>query len=228
MINSLFDIDGSDHHLLIDYCRDILRQPKYSGFLRMYKNFNKDFIKKMKDEYYLHLQTIRKVIPFPEWFIKKHYGQYHFDFLEQHGYSNDNINSVCVLTDFECEWKLIGGKTLTSVYPPSNFTLEYGQNSQGNEYTIEASAFKLPVGNFESIIKQNNWTNVNVQIIGKQLSRVEENIVSVQNKIDKMTPIFKKEEVIEKSKEVKKLEPVCVKPPIKVDNINYRNEKEYN
>ena len=131
----------------------------------MYRKFNKDFIKEMKSEYYLYLQNIRKVIPFPEWFIKKHYGQYHFDFLEQNGYSNDNINSVCVLTEFEKEWKNVGGNIVKSLYPPSIIHIDYGQDSKGNDYSIEASAFKLPVGTNETLIKQNNWTNFNVKII---------------------------------------------------------------
>ena len=152
MTKSIYDIDGPYHHLLIDHCKDILSEPKYEGFLRMYKNFNKDFIKNMKDEYYLHLQTIRKVIPFPEWFIKKHYGQYHFDFLEQNGYTHDNVNSVCVLTDLEKEWKAVGGKIVKSIHPPlSSIIIEYGKDTHENDYNLEASAFKIPAGNNESI-----------------------------------------------------------------------------
>ena len=55
MTKSIYDIDGPYHHLLIGHCKDILRQPKYAGFLRMYKNFNKDFIQKMNIIYIYRL-----------------------------------------------------------------------------------------------------------------------------------------------------------------------------
>ena len=103
MNDAIFKIDGECHHILKKLCRELLALHKYEGFVRMYKNFDKNFINKMKSEYYLHLEKVRKVIPFHEWFLKKHYGHYHFDFLENHGYTNDSINSVCVLTDFSKE-----------------------------------------------------------------------------------------------------------------------------
>ena len=80
MNKAIFKIDGEFHHVLEKLCREILAQPKYEGFVRMYKIFDKNFINKMKTEYYLYLEKVRKVIPFLEWFLKKQYGEYHFEF----------------------------------------------------------------------------------------------------------------------------------------------------
>ena len=156
MNDAIFKVDGECHHILKKLCREILAHPKYEGFVRMYKTFDKRYINNMKSEYYLYLEQIRKVIPFPEWFLKKHYGQYHFDFLQRHGYTNDNINRVCVLTNFIKEWKTTDDRIVKSVHPPGRTVIEKCTDSTGNKISFETSAFVFPIGKNEKIIKQNN------------------------------------------------------------------------
>ena len=204
MNDAMFLIDGECYHILEKLCRELLALPDYEGFVRMYRTFDKNFINEMKSEYYLYLEQVRKIIPFPEWFLKKYYGQYHFEFFENHGYTNDNINSVCVLTDVSKEWKTSDGRTIKSVHPSRmTIAMEYGSDSSGVTTSFDASAFILSIEKYNKTIKQNNWTN---------LTLIESS----------------KTEVIEPEIISKKIEPVCVKPPMETSKINLIDNKKYN
>ena len=95
--DAIFNVDGEYHHLLRDIMRNNLMQPKYEGFVRMYRKLDKNFINEMKSEYYLHLEKVRKMISFPKWFITKNCGEFYFDYFEYFGYTDKNI---CVLKEF--------------------------------------------------------------------------------------------------------------------------------
>ena len=191
---TIFNIDGEYHHILREIMRNDLIQPKYEGFVRMYRQLDKNFINEMKSEYYLHLEKVRKMIPFPEWFINKHCGEFYFEFLEKYGYTDDNIY---ILEEFSRKWKTKEGLIFNNIHPPSvSIAMEYGSNSAGEPITFDATAFILPVGDKgnDKIIKQNNWTNLNLRTISHQLTRVEENITLLEEKVsfkekDKESPL---------------------------------------
>ena len=48
--NAIFNIDGEYHHVLRNLMRENLMQPKCAGFVRMYKQLDKNFINEMKSE----------------------------------------------------------------------------------------------------------------------------------------------------------------------------------
>ena len=66
-MKKLFHVNGEYHYLLEEYMRDKLMQPKYKYFVRWCrKTFYKDDIEYFKNEYYLYLQEIKRMVHFPE------------------------------------------------------------------------------------------------------------------------------------------------------------------
>ena len=70
MINEFYHKDGRFHHLLRDYMIEKLKEPQYLDFVSWYRKiYNRETIEYFKNEYYFDLQKLKKLLPFPEWFI---------------------------------------------------------------------------------------------------------------------------------------------------------------
>ena len=110
---------------------------------------------------------------------------------------------------------------MQSVHPPiASLTMEYGSNSQGEPYTFESTSYLILLEDKESskIIKQNNFTNLNLHTISQQLSKVEKKVQQI-----------KSEDKIEEIKSSKiNIELVNIKPPIRVLKFNFRDNIQYN
>ena len=107
-----------------------------------------------------------------------------------------------------------------------SIAIDYGSNSSGvTTSSFDASAFMLPLGDTKSdkAIKQNNWNNLTLHIIGQQLIRIEDKVITLDEKIESS-----KTEVIEPEIISKKIEPVCLKPPMETSKINLIDNKKYN
>ncbi|KAH9714172.1 hypothetical protein KPL71_020570 [Citrus sinensis] len=140
-------------------------------------------------------------------FVKLH--QVHilfFDWFEI--YSSDNnidypfkeSNPITVRKKIH-EWKLSDSdRTIESEHPPlRSLTVDHGEPS----VQIRASPYKIPKPNYSdanlsSIIQQNNFCNTNLNTIGKQLARIENQF---QTSTIAVTPISSKSDSDKKLKE---------------------------
>ena len=68
------------------------------------------------------------------------------------------------------------------------------------------------------IIKQNNYTNLHLQIVGKQLTGIEESVVELVHNHNQQV----------KSSSDPPIQPVNVKPPLEVTNFKLRTSKQDN
>ena len=118
-----------------------------------------------KDEYYKHLVRIDKLRLYSEWFIET--------------YINDEFNKLNVLEEHYKSWAIINGKRINALYPPG----ETIKLTTASDYTEAAALIKvLPepkeeaIKELQKVIKQNNYTNVYVHVLGQQLTRIESSI----------------------------------------------------
>ncbi|KAL7239704.1 hypothetical protein ACSBR2_005564 [Camellia fascicularis] len=96
-------------------------------------------------------------------------------------------SKINTLDNFYKTWTAIEGKTFSSLYPPIEY-VELVSNNNTNSEPLAISAYVRPtvsddklgqyckVKDLNSIIKQNNYTNLHFQTIGSQLTRIEESV----------------------------------------------------
>ena len=100
-----------------------------------------------------------------------------FDFLENHYVSNDEVSkqhlSVIKKSNFV---KATDKAIVRSSHPPLETVLI---TCQDQETEVKAIPFKIANNQtpITSVIEQNNFTNESLDIIGRQLDRIEEKIV---------------------------------------------------
>ena len=157
MTEQLFHINGKYHYILREHMRENLMKPQYSGFVRWYReSYDQDLINLFKKDYYLYLQEVMDLIPFPEWFITT-YNNRNFSFLNKVSFLDQRI---LVLENNNINWKTPENKVIQAIHPPTtSIVIEGGSDSKGESQNFEATAFLLPVGDKDSskIIKQNNF-----------------------------------------------------------------------
>ncbi|KAH9671987.1 hypothetical protein KPL70_017546 [Citrus sinensis] len=102
------------------------------------------------------------------------------------------------------EWKLLDSeRTIKSEHPPlRSVTVDHGEAP----VQIRASPYKIPKpndseANLSSIIQQNNFCNTNLNTIGKQLTRIENQIQKSTITVPSISPIPTKSDSDKKLKE---------------------------
>ncbi|KAK9214760.1 hypothetical protein WN944_006759 [Citrus x changshan-huyou] len=102
------------------------------------------------------------------------------------------------------EWKLLDSdRTIESEHPPlRSITIDHGEPP----VQIRASPYKIPKpndfeANLSSIIQQNNFCNTNLNTIGKQLTRIENQFQKSTITISSISPIPSKSDSDKKLKE---------------------------
>ncbi|KAH9802080.1 hypothetical protein KPL71_001245 [Citrus sinensis] len=102
------------------------------------------------------------------------------------------------------EWKLLDSeRTIESEHPPlRSVTVDHGEPP----VQIRASPYKIPKpndseANLSSIIQQNNFCNTNLNTIGKQLTRIENQIQKSTITVPSISPIPTKSDSDKKLKE---------------------------
>ncbi|KAH9763470.1 hypothetical protein KPL70_001186 [Citrus sinensis] len=102
------------------------------------------------------------------------------------------------------EWKLLDSdRTIESEHPPlRSVTVDHGEPP----VQIRASPYKIPKpndseANLSSIIQQNNFCNTNLNTIGKQLNRIENQIQKSTITVPSISPIPTKSDSDKKLKE---------------------------
>ncbi|KAH9658409.1 hypothetical protein KPL70_023487 [Citrus sinensis] len=102
------------------------------------------------------------------------------------------------------EWKLLDSdRTIESKHPPlRSVTVDHGEPP----VQIRASPYKIPKpndseANLSSIIQQNNFCNTNLNTIGKQLTRIENQIQKSTITVPSISPIPTKSDSDKKLKE---------------------------
>jgi hypothetical protein len=107
-----------------------------------------------------------------------------FDWFELHyvsehyiSYPFASIKHACPVTSRSKTpiWNLTSGPTVEYDHPPlRNIQITH------NNHTVDAAPYKLPsddaLSNTKHIINQNNFTNSNLNTLGKQLTRLEKHI----------------------------------------------------
>ena len=117
-----------------------------------------------------------------------------FDFLENHYVSNDEVSkqhlSVIKKSNFV---KTTDKAIVRSSHPPLETVLI---TCQDQETEVKAIPFKIANDQtpITSVIEQNNFTNESLDIIGRQLDRIEEKIVDSIEKPASEKSIFIKTE----------------------------------
>ena len=117
-----------------------------------------------------------------------------FDFLENHYVSNDEVSkqhlSVIKKSNFV---KATDKAIVRSSHPPLETILI---TCQDQEKEVKAIPFKIANDQtpITSVIEQNNFTNESLDIIGRQLDRIEEKIVDSIEKPASEKSIFIKTE----------------------------------
>jgi hypothetical protein len=107
-----------------------------------------------------------------------------FDWFELHyvyehhiSYPFASIKHACPITSRSKTpiWNLTSGPTVEFDHPPLR-NIQITHNNQ----TVDAAPYKLPsddtLSNTKHIINQNNFTNTNLNTLGKQLTRLEKHI----------------------------------------------------
>ena len=117
-----------------------------------------------------------------------------FDFLENHYVSNDEVSkqhlSVIKKSNFV---KATDKAIVRSSHPPLETILI---TCQDQEKEVKAIPFKIANDQtpITSVIEQNNFTNESLDIIGRQLDRIEEKIVDSIEKPASEKSVFIKTE----------------------------------
>ncbi|KAF6142618.1 hypothetical protein GIB67_015104 [Kingdonia uniflora] len=111
---------------------------------------------------------------------------------------------IQVLEDHTKFWKTIDGKAFKSHHPPTkHLALTKVGTSKELDVKIEAIALTVPntsTENSKANIHQNNWTNMALTMIGRQLDRMEDKLLD--------QPI--------KEASISKIQPVDIQPPLSV------------
>ncbi|KAH9803219.1 hypothetical protein KPL71_001681 [Citrus sinensis] len=132
-----------------------------------------------------------------------------FDWFEIY-YSDNNINypfkesNPITIRKKVPEWKLLDSdRTIESEHPPlRSVTVDHDEPP----VQIRASLYKIPKpndseANLSSIIQQNNFCNTNLNTIGKQLTRIENQIQKSTITVPSISPIPTKSDSDKKLKE---------------------------
>ena len=120
--------------------------------------------------------------------LKKHI--LFFDFLENHYVSKDEVSKQHLNVIRKSNFVKTADKTIIkSNHPPLEKVLI---TCQDQKIEVKASPFKIADDQtpITSIIKQNNFTNESLHVIGQQLDRIEEKIVERTVSVEK--PTFEK------------------------------------
>ena len=140
---------------------------------------------------------MRKIVFKRKWLEKMNQFKKHilfFDFLEKHYVSNDEVSkqhlSVIKKSNFV---KATDKAIVRSSHPPLETVLI---TCQDQETEVKAIPFKIANDQtpITSVIEQNNFTNESLDIIGRQLDRIEEKIVDSIEKPASEKSIFIKTE----------------------------------
>jgi hypothetical protein len=138
-------------------------------------------------------------------------------------------SSIAVIEDFQKVWSKTDGTIVKSVHPPPEpIKMENTKNIL--EATPYVDLIKHASSNdvtFTQVIKQNNFTNMNLQTIGSQLSRIELDVQAViQNqKVMAFQSTFQPSTSASISFNKKDTQP-DVKPPLPVENFKLSSQKK--
>ena len=145
---------------------------QYTDFRNWYfTNHTPEQIQNFKLQYYDYLEIHQILQPFPLWF-KNHVGI--------------PISQINVLD--QKNWVTTDGNMYTSIHPPAK-SLELLPSDTTSSQPFVISPFMEPppkssnaltVKEFIPVIKQNNYTNLYCQTMGKQLTRIEETVVHLK------------------------------------------------
>jgi hypothetical protein len=125
----------------------------------------------MQKQFYNFIELHKVQILFFDWFELHYISEHHIS------YPFASIKLACPVTSRSKTpiWNLTSGPTVDSEHPPLR-NIQITHNNQ----TVDAAPYKLPsddtFSNTKHIINQNNFTNTNLNTLGKQLTRLEKQI----------------------------------------------------
>ena len=177
--------------------------PEHKSFRDVFfKVLNKNELDQIQTIFYNDLTSRCQIIWFKDWFLKQ---------------EHININ---VIKDHSKEWKTKSGNTFKSHHPPTDdlLLIKKGENTEtgSTSISIEASALVKPTSkniiNNEACINQANWTNISLQVIGRQLDRIEDSILD--NKRTSNTVC------------TSEVHPVDIQPPTSIPNFKLTDSQD--
>ncbi|KAH9725508.1 hypothetical protein KPL70_007899 [Citrus sinensis] len=189
VIEKEFELDKTSLHN--DFYSD-LNKEKRLWFFKHFLNQRKE----IQQTYYEFVNLHKVHILFFDWFeIYSSDNNVSYPFKES--------NPITIRKKVS-EWKLLDSdRTIESEHPPlRSVTVDHGEPL----VQIRASPYKIPKpndseANLSSIIQQNNFCNTNLNTIGKQLTRIENQIQKSTITVPSISPIPTKSDSDKKLKE---------------------------
>ena len=180
-------------------------QPKYKIFKDwFFKSYTKEQTLEFKELFYKCLRENKIIIPFVDWFFS----------------TQDNFPHINMINNYYKNWQTTHGPTITSLHPPLENKI-FLSSSNGHPVTAHAISDTFTDNSaHEKILSQNNFTNMHLHTLGKQLTRVESNTDNIIQQIKQ--PL----KSIQPSIPVKQ-EHVLIPPPT-YTQFNLQNKKETN
>ncbi|KAM7466334.1 hypothetical protein LguiB_013896 [Lonicera macranthoides] len=179
-------------------CNKEFMQEKYNDFRSwFFKEFSHEQQQAFKTAFYEHIDENEQVIPFVTWFYNNYGGDYPF---------------ICTIDSFFKTWKTASRTSIKSLHPLTGslrIELKGNQALESNAFSTNVRITSSHIGpeDLNKVIKQNNYTNLQMRTIASQLTRIEETLNKLQA-IEENKPIH----VIEKHK----VETSYVKPTIEL------------
>ena len=180
-------------------------QPKYKIFRDwFFRSYTKEQTLEFKELFYKCLEENKIIIPFVDWFFR----------------TQDNFPQINMINNYYKNWQTTHGPTITSLHPPLENKI-FLSSSNGHPVTAHAISDTFTDNStHEKILSQNNFTNMHLHTLGKQLTRVESNTDNIIQQINQ--PL----KSIQPSIPVKQ-EHVLIPPPT-YTQFNLQNKKETN
>jgi hypothetical protein len=163
----------SEKHFVIN--KTLFKRDFYGDYnIEKQSWFFQHFLQQRNDiqqQFYAYIETHKVQISFFDWF------EFHYVPAKHITYLFASIKHACPITTRSKTptWTLTSGPTVESDHPPlCNIQLTH------KDQTVDATPYKFlgedTLTNTKHIIQQNNFTNINLHTIGKQLTRLEKQI----------------------------------------------------
>jgi len=172
-IQNELNVLASEKHFVLDktlFKKDFYSTCNSTKQIWFFQNFL-EHRSEIQKQFYNFIELHKIQILFFDWFELYYVSEHHIS------YPFASIKHACPVTSRSKThvWNLTSGPTVESEHPPLR-NIQITHNNQ----TVEAAPYKLStndtLANTKHIINQNNFTNTNLNTLGKQLTRLEKQI----------------------------------------------------
>ena len=176
-IQNELNVLTSEKHFVLDkthFKKDFYSDQNYEKRSWFFKHF---LLQRhdIQNKFYNYIEIHKARILFFDWF------EIHYASAHHVTYPFASIKHACPITTRSKTpvWKLTSGPSVVSDHPPLR-NIQITHNSK----IVDAAPYKIPsddtLSNTKHIIHQNNFTNINLNTLGKQLTRQEKTNTKIQ------------------------------------------------